>query len=292
MDGYSKRIFIELHKSPAEFAEYWENFVTKIEAQQGKSNVVSQLITDCAPYFEKNNRLQAFCKRKGIIQLYSPPYTQALNGLAERTIRTLTEMMRSMMIQAGVPKCLYGEAYMYASYILNRLPYKAGADYSRMERWLKRKINNPTKNIRVFGSAVWIHDVFETGPGNDKLDSKCKKGTFILTGINEDKRTYRCALLPHLKIIESGHVTFNEDEFPCKEGKPVTTSTSDILHDNTITPAGTGATADARRSTRTRQPSAAALRNIPDKDTPPDVQIEAEDAEALAAMERVYIATA
>ena len=48
--------------------------------------VVARLITDSAPYFQTNRKLAQFNKQKGIVHAFSPPYTQELDGVAERTL--------------------------------------------------------------------------------------------------------------------------------------------------------------------------------------------------------------
>lgn len=50
----------------------------------------------------------------------TPPYTHALNGVAERANRTITEMARAMIIDKDVEKYLWPYAVMYTAYILNR----------------------------------------------------------------------------------------------------------------------------------------------------------------------------
>ena len=53
---------------------------------------------------------------------YSAPYRQEQNGLAERHIQTLNNRIAAMIIGSGLPKAYWGEAALYAAYILNRTP--------------------------------------------------------------------------------------------------------------------------------------------------------------------------
>ena len=110
VDGFSKYIHVYLHKSTTKFLEALKELVLRIETEKGKKEVVAQLIADSAAYFEKSAPVQLFCSQKGIVQLYSPPYTQSLNGLAERTIRTVIEMARTMLMHSSVPSHFYGDA--------------------------------------------------------------------------------------------------------------------------------------------------------------------------------------
>jgi len=208
--------FAFLTSSPV-FYQTFSDFVARIEAQFGRTGVIAQIHSDSATYYEKNQALQEICRKKGIQQLFSPPYTQELNGIAERTIRTVLEMTRAMMLQAGVPKSLFGEAMQYAVYIINRLPYrsKTGAFQTRLMRWTGRSLAKSSyKAVRVFGCAAWVHLRHNTGPAGDKLEAKAKEYVFL--GIDEDHQCYRLGAPPYYKLVRSAHVIFHEDEFPCK----------------------------------------------------------------------------
>ena len=50
------------------------------------------------------------------------PYTPQQNGRAERKNRYLTEMTRSMLIDANMPNKYWGEALLTANHLQNRLP--------------------------------------------------------------------------------------------------------------------------------------------------------------------------
>ena len=69
-----------------------------------------------------NNSFKTLFSTEGIRHETSIPYTPQQNGKAERWNRTLMEMVRSMLLGAGseVPKSLWGEAVMAATYTRNR----------------------------------------------------------------------------------------------------------------------------------------------------------------------------
>lgn len=75
VDDFSRYIHIFHLKTQSQFCQVFINFVKMIEAKYGRGNVVSQLLADSALYFEKSIPLQEFCRQKGIIQIFSPPYT-------------------------------------------------------------------------------------------------------------------------------------------------------------------------------------------------------------------------
>jgi hypothetical protein len=241
-----------------EFFDTFRDMVLHMEAYLGKERVVARLHTDGASYFS-SNRLADFCRTRGIMQTSSAPYTQALNGMAERAIRTLVEMVRAMLLQSKAPKRLFGEALKYAAFIVNALPTRDQKGQSRLDVWYGVQTDRHLR-IRPFGCAAWDLDV---RPQKDKLDSK--GSLCILVGYEDLSHCYRLATLPRFTIVRSAHVTFNEDLFPCSELQSAMPHPD--VQGATIARGSDASLQDlddfeARRSTRGWQPSAAALNNI------------------------------
>ncbi len=157
VDSFSRRIFTYMLSSPAEFFEKFRDLVHHCEAHFGKDKVVARFHSDGGTYFT-SIRLGEFCRTKGIVQSSSAPYTQALNGMAEITIRTLTEMVRSMLVQSKAPRRLMGEAFIYATFIINALPAFSDKPESRFDLWYGSRQEKHLR-IRTFGCAAWILNV-------------------------------------------------------------------------------------------------------------------------------------
>ncbi|CAI5746407.1 unnamed protein product [Peronospora destructor] len=66
--------------------------------------------------------LKAFYNDQGIEQQVAVPYAHQTNGTAERAIRTIVTIGRSMLHYAKLDKCFWAEAAMTAIYVKNRLP--------------------------------------------------------------------------------------------------------------------------------------------------------------------------
>lgn len=81
---------------------------------------------------------QNFCKDEGIIMDYRVPYTPQQNGIAERMNRTLTEKIRAMSSQSGVPKEMWPETLKTATYLLNRSPTSCNV-LTPAEVWYKSR---------------------------------------------------------------------------------------------------------------------------------------------------------
>ncbi|XP_014497667.1 uncharacterized protein LOC106759161 [Vigna radiata var. radiata] len=98
---------------------------------------------------------QTYCEKEGIIHELTPPYTPEHNGTTERKNRTIMNMVRCMLKSKELPKFLWGEAVLAATYILNRTPTKRLKDITPKEAWSKIKPN--VEHLRVFGSVCFKH---------------------------------------------------------------------------------------------------------------------------------------
>ena len=261
MDDCSRRVFVALLKSLSEAFPVFKDEVRAMEAEFGHDKVVAQFHADGATYFEKSSLMIAFLIQKGITALYSPPDTPELNGIAERTIRSLMEMALCMLRHAGAPSFLWGEAVLYAAFILNRLPYRDGAAMTRMDLWHQNAAPPAFKlasTIHTWGCAAWahIHSKFRS-----KLEPKAEK--YMLLGYDERRCSYRLASLPSYRIKFSSHVTFNEDDLPCRGMQIVAPSiepfTNRLPQQSTL---DVPADATAGRPQRAWTPSTQQLENI------------------------------
>ena len=82
MCGHSHLRKCELISTTADFHLAWEQHVTSVETDLGRVSIVAQLISDSASYYD-SDALDQYNLKKGIAHLYSPPYTQGLNMIAD-----------------------------------------------------------------------------------------------------------------------------------------------------------------------------------------------------------------
>ena len=78
------------------------------------------------------------CAQHGIIHETTTPYSPQSNGVAERKNRTIKEMMNAMLISSGLPQNKWGEAILFANYLLNKVPEKK-AEKTPYELWRGRQ---------------------------------------------------------------------------------------------------------------------------------------------------------
>ena len=112
MKGFCMRV-----KSESE--DYIKRYILQVQTQFGKK--VKFVRHDGAREFETNS-IQVFYEDEGIEQQVTVPYAHQTNGTAERAIRTIVTIGRSMLHHAKLDKCFWAEAAMTAIYVKNRLP--------------------------------------------------------------------------------------------------------------------------------------------------------------------------
>ena len=140
------------------------------------NNHIVELRCDNALEYVKGD-LQKFCSSAGITTDSGQPYCPQLNAKAERYNRTLTEEMRSLLLDSKLPKSKWPEAATAAANLINRLPTKSNINLSTpYELWHNRK---PTvKYLKVFGCVSYVHIPKETRQrttNDQKFESRARK---------------------------------------------------------------------------------------------------------------------
>ncbi|CAI7838294.1 unnamed protein product [Closterium sp. NIES-53] len=89
-------------------------------------------------------------KKNGIRHSLTMPYSPAMNGIAERANRTITETARVLLIEAGLPDYFWPDAVRSACVAKNRALTHVGADkWVPYVEWIGRKPK--VDMLRVFG---------------------------------------------------------------------------------------------------------------------------------------------
>ena len=165
IDDKSRFCVVLLLRSKSEVLDKFVQFVKFAEAQTGKR--VKVIRSDNGGEFA-SGKFAAFCRDRGIVQKFTPPYTPQLNGVAERMNRTLVESTRCMLEHADLSIEYWGKAVMTAAFLRNRCPTRAtGNDKSPYECWTQKK--PLLKNLKVFGCHAYVHVPRER---RSKLDAR------------------------------------------------------------------------------------------------------------------------
>ncbi|CAI7763334.1 unnamed protein product [Closterium sp. NIES-54] len=111
-----------------------------------KSDVAETMKTDWLPMVER----QQDWLKNGIMHSLTMPYSPAMNGIAERENRTITETARGLLIEAGLPDYFWPDAVRSACVAKNRALTHVGADkWVPYVEWIGRKPK--VDMLRVFG---------------------------------------------------------------------------------------------------------------------------------------------
>lgn len=154
-----------------------------------------------------NKSFHDYCAANGTNFRFSCPHTSSQNGKAERKIRTINNMIRTLLAHASVPPSFWHHALQMATYLLNILPRKSLSHLSPTQLLYRR---DPSyTHLRVFGCLCY--PLFPSTTIN-KLQPRSTPCVFLGYPLNH--RGYKCFDLSHRKIIISRHVIFDETQFP------------------------------------------------------------------------------
>jgi transposase InsO family protein len=167
LDDFSKLSVVRCLGRKADVPDFLRTVINLVETQSGRR--VQRIRSDRGREFV-NNSLEVLYKDRGIVRELTAGYSPESNGAAERVQRTLLECTRAMLLDSGLPKSMWGEAIMTASYIRNRVP-ASGTPWGLF-------FGQPpdVSNMRVFGCRVSI-----TAPKvhRDKVVKMNKCGVFV-----------------------------------------------------------------------------------------------------------------
>ncbi|GJP52867.1 hypothetical protein CLOM_g11953 [Closterium sp. NIES-68] len=100
----------------------------------------------------------------GIRHSLTMPYSPAMNGIAERANRTLTETARGLLIEAGLPNFFWPDAVRHACVAKNRALTHVGEDkWVPYVEWIGRKPKGEQRSFLV----VYVDDILIFSPSSD-----------------------------------------------------------------------------------------------------------------------------
>lgn len=158
-----------------------------------------------------------FFRSLGIAHRVSCPHTHQQNGSAERKHRHIVETGLALLAHAHMPIKFWDEAFLTATYLINRLPTRVIDHKCPLERLLKTPPNYSL--LRIFGCACWPH----LRPYNThKLSFRSKQCVFL--GYSSSHKGYKCLDTDSGRIYISRDVIFDENIFPFAQISSIPTS--------------------------------------------------------------------
>ncbi|CAI7855297.1 unnamed protein product [Closterium sp. NIES-53] len=160
--------------------------------------------------------LRDFCRREGILQLFTLPDSPQQNGIAERRIGLVMEVARTSMIHAAAPHFLWPFAVRYAAHQLNLWPRVSLPETSPTLRWTG-KVGDASV-FRIWGSRAFVRDT-----SADKLSARAISCVFL--GFSPDAPGWQFYHPTSHRVFPSHDVTFDKSVpiyllFPYRSAPP------------------------------------------------------------------------
>jgi hypothetical protein len=139
-------IFLLKHKSEV-FAKF---HIFQQHVKRLLNRKILAIQTDLGEEYEK---LNSFFTKVSISHLVSCPPTQQQNGAAERKHRHIVDVGLSLFARSSMPLKFWDEAYLMATFLINRTPSQVISYHTPLERLLDQK--SDYSFLGTFGSACW-----------------------------------------------------------------------------------------------------------------------------------------
>ncbi|CAI7867959.1 unnamed protein product, partial [Closterium sp. NIES-54] len=138
VDVYTHMTWVYVLSKKSNVAETVKtDWLPMVERQQDR--LVKSIRTDRGGEFLRKE-FGLWLKKNGITHSLTMPYSPAMNGIAKRANRTITETARGLLIEAGLPDYFWPDAVRSACVAKNRALTHVGADkWVPYVEWIGRK---------------------------------------------------------------------------------------------------------------------------------------------------------
>ncbi|EPS57321.1 hypothetical protein M569_17496 [Genlisea aurea] len=158
-----------------------------------------------------NSEMRSFLAKDGTLFKMRTPYCLEQNAIAERRVRTIVEMARTMLIHSCVPSYCWEDAVMHANHVKNRIITRVLNNVTPYEKFWKKKPD--LQWLRPFGclAYVLIHKELRQG----KFEAVARPG--VLMGMSDAHSGYKIHMLQNNEIKIARDVWFYEEVFPYRK---------------------------------------------------------------------------
>lgn len=222
LDNYTNFLWTFPIKTKSEVYDVFLSFRNFIRTQFEKE--IKTFQCDNGREFD-NGPFHKFCEQNGMCFCFSCPHTSPQNGKAEQKIKSINNVVRTLLAHASMAPSYWHHALAMATYLHNILPSKLLA-YKTPTHILYQK--SPSySHLWVFGClcfplfpSIQIH----------KLQSRSTPCVFL--GYLSNHRGYKCYDLSSRKIIIARHMWFDENSFPLSQMHTLSPTSYDFLDDD------------------------------------------------------------
>ncbi|CAI7777194.1 unnamed protein product [Closterium sp. NIES-54] len=145
--------------------------------------------------------LGAYCRARGIRQIFTLPDSPQQNGTAERRIGMVMDVARTSMMHAAAPHFLWPFAVRYAAHQINLHPRVSRPETSPALLWTG-KVGDASA-FQVWGSRAFVRDL-----SADKLSPRAAPCVFL--GFPPDAPGWQFYHPTSRRVLSSQDVTFDE----------------------------------------------------------------------------------
>jgi histone deacetylase 1/2 len=157
--------------------------------------------------------LNFFFQHVGISHHVSCPHAHQQNGSAERKHRHIVEMGLSLLAHASMPLKYWDQAFLTATFLINRLPSKVINDSTPLKLLFEQTADY--SSLHTFGCACWPNlRLYNTR----KLQFRSKRCVFL--GYCNQHKGFKCLNIATGRIYISRDVVFDEHVFPFAQLHP------------------------------------------------------------------------
>jgi hypothetical protein len=158
-------------------------------------------------------KLHSFFDRIGISHLVSCPHAHQQNGAAERKHRHIIEVGLALLAHASMPLKFWEDAFIAATYLINRTPSRVINFETPLERLFQQK--QDYSSLRIFGCACWPN----LRPYNaHKFQFRSTRCVFL--SYSPLHKGFKCLDPSTGRVYISRDVTFDENIFPFAQLHP------------------------------------------------------------------------
>lgn len=201
-DDYTRKTWVYVMQSRGQLRGIFTGFRTQVEHQTGRK--IKIVRCDNGGEYEALERDLGYSH--GILFEFTTPYTSYQNGVSERLNRALVALIRAMLAGAKLPRRLWAEALMAASYLRNRLPIGPGGKTPE-EAYSGKKPS--VAHLRVWGCVAYANLSMDQRSG-DKLSPNAIRTALV--GYMPTSKQYRLYDPVGDRVIIATSVRFVEDQ--------------------------------------------------------------------------------
>jgi hypothetical protein len=199
-DDLTRKTEVVFLREKSQAFEHYREYEALVTNQSGKR--IRALRSDNGGEYIDGN-FKKYLASKGTENQFTAPYSPHQNGVAERKNRTLVEMARCILQDAGLSHAFWAEAVAFANYVCNRLPTSAVSDVTPEEAW--SGVKPSLADLKIFGCRAFVHVPSHL---RSKLDAKARVGMYL--GPAQNSPAFRVLDLATRRVLTSRDVTFDE----------------------------------------------------------------------------------